>query len=57
VALDAPDGLLTHIDRERGVVFDHQPELALASLEVLPAVERVTREHGMVKVFGSADNL
>jgi ABC-2 type transport system ATP-binding protein len=57
VALDTPDGLLTHIDRERGVVFDHQPELALASLEALPAVERATLEHGSVKVFGSADNL
>lgn len=57
VALDTPDGLLAHVDRERGVVFDHQPQLALASLEALPAVERATLEDGTVKVFGSADNL
>ena len=57
VALDTPDGLLTHIDRERGVVFGHQPKLALTSLEALPAVERVALEHGTVKVFGSADAL
>ena len=57
VALDTPTQLLKLIDGERGVVFDHQPELDLAQLRALPAVARVHQEDGRVQVFGTADNL
>ncbi len=57
VALDTPDNLLKRIDDERGVVFDHQPQLELAHLRALPSVARVVQESGTVQVFGSAENL
>jgi ABC-2 type transport system ATP-binding protein len=57
VALDTPDNLLNHIDDERGVWFDSQPQLDLAHLRALPTVGRVEQENGTVQVFGSAENL
>ncbi len=59
VALDTPNNLLKRIDNERGVVFDHQPQLDLAQLRALPSVARVLEDasRSTVQVFGSAENL
>ncbi len=57
VALDTPDNLLNQIDGERGVWFDDQAQLAVEPLRQLPTVERVVQQDGIVKVYGSAENL
>ena len=57
VALDTPNKLLNQIDGQNGVLFDDQPQLDVAELRALPAVDRVEQANGVVQAFGSADNL
>ena len=57
VALDTPNKLLTQIDGQNGVLFEDQPQLDVAQLRALPAVDRVEQANGVVRAFGSADNL